>query len=67
MSTFGTRAPREETIGEMAFTCLQVSRDLGKFSTVIICQRVIAQLRTGQSPRLGDVRAISLSLREYFR
>jgi hypothetical protein len=67
--TFGTReaVSREHTIAEMSYTCLQVARDMGHETTVLICQRVIAQLRTKQSPKLGDVRAIRMALSRYFR
>ena len=65
--TFGTREPREQVIGEMAYTVLLCARDLGRFSTVEICHRVIRQLRTGQSPKLSDIRTISLASRDMFR
>lgn len=65
--TFGNREPRELVIGEMALTCLIASRDLGNDTMVTISARVIAQLRTGQTPKLGDVRAISMTMREMFR
>jgi hypothetical protein len=67
MSTFGARTPRDETIHERAFTCLLAARDLGNDALVVISARVISQIRTGQSPRLGDVRAITMALREMFR
>jgi hypothetical protein len=66
-AAFGERPPRDRTIADMSLTCLQVSRDMGNHSMVELCKRVLSQLRTNKSPRLGDIRAISQTLNQYFR
>jgi hypothetical protein len=55
------------TRAEMARTCLEVSRDMGNGSMVLVSRRVLAQLMADRPPRLGDVRAISMTLQTYFR
>lgn len=69
LAEFGTKpaVDRASAIREMAFTGLQLSRDLGCGSMGLICKRVLSALRMGRSPRLGDVRSIAQFTNAAFR
>lgn len=67
-STFGQReATRTETIHDLCLTVMMCSRDLGEGTVTLICRRIIAQLRRGETPALGDIRTVSMAHRRYFR
>ncbi len=57
---------RERTVIDMARTCLEVATDMRDGSMVKVSRRVIAELMADRTPRLGDIRAISMALRGYF-
>lgn len=65
--SFGHIEARARIVGEMAFTCLQLSRDLGDGSMVRTCKVVISTLRKGLIPLESDVRALHRYLRSAFR